>query len=107
MNYKDRIERSVPVFSDMVSRVTPFIRQTIIAGGSAGSHTVSAINKGDQLVSALHLDFTDASETGADITSEFILDTGQIVQNDGALDNTGGTDTTGGFILLLWIAFAE
>lgn len=107
MSYKDRIERSVPVFSEMLKRVTPFIRQTIIAGGAAGAHTVAAINKGDQLVSALHVDFTDASETGADITDEFVLDTGQIVQNDGALNNTGGTDTTGGFIVLLWIAYAE
>lgn len=73
-------------------------RQTIIAGGSAGNHTVSGIAAGDTLVSVLHLDMTDASEAGADLTSEFSITAANTI------NNTGETDTTGGFLVVTYLA---
>ncbi len=50
MSYKERIQRAIPIWRQMLERPTPFVRQVAIAGGSAGIHTVTAIKKGDQLV---------------------------------------------------------
>jgi len=106
MGLKDRMRRAGPIWKRIVDRSDSFFRSTIIAGGSAGDHTVTGIKKGDKLVSVLHVDFTDASETGADITSEF-GGNGKIVEVDDTLNNTGGTDTTGGFLLVAWEAYDE
>lgn len=73
------------------------IKLTIIAGGAAGAHTVTGIATNDGLRSVLHVDFTDASETGADLTSEFTITAANTI------DNTGGTATTGGFLIVLYI----
>ncbi len=67
---------------------------TIIAGGAAGDHTVAGVRVGDVLKSVLHVDFTDASETGADITAEFSITA------DDTINNAGGTNTTGGFLIV-------
>ena len=69
---------------------------TIIAGGSAGAHTVTGIATTDTLIGVIEMDFTDASETGADLLSEFSI-TGA-----NTIDNTAGTDTTGGFLLVFY-----
>ena len=69
---------------------------TIIAGGSAGAHTVTGIATTDTLFGVIEMDFTDASETGADLLSEFSI-TGA-----NTIDNTAGTDTTGGFLLVFY-----
>ncbi len=74
------------------------IQQTIIAGGTAGAHTVTGIAVGDRLISVIEMDFTDASETGADLTSEFT------VSAVDEIDNTAGTDTSGGFLLVTYAA---
>lgn len=73
------------------------VSQTIIAGGAAGNHTVTGIGVEDTLVSVLHVDFTDASETGADRTGEFTISAANTI------NNTGGTDTTGGFLIVTWL----
>lgn len=72
------------------------VKATIIAGGAAGDHTVTGIRVGDTLVCVLHVDFTDASETGTNITSEFT-----ITAND-TINNAGGTVTTGGFLVVIY-----
>lgn len=72
------------------------IEQTIVAGGAAGAHVVTGILTTDKLLSVIHLDMTDASETGADLTSEFSISAAD------AIDNTGGTATTGGFLLVTY-----
>jgi len=72
------------------------VKATIIAGGAAGDHTVTGIAVGDSLVAVLHVDFTDVSETGADITSEFSI------SGASTINNTGGTATTGGFLVVVW-----
>lgn len=71
--------------------------QTVIAGGAAGAHTVTGIATGDTLVSVLHVDFTDASETGEDLTSEFTITAADTI------DNTAGTASTGGFLVVTYL----
>ena len=75
---------------------TGIVKATIIAGGAAGDHTVSGIATGDNLVAVLHVDFTDASETGTDITGEFTISAADTI------NNTGGTDSTGGFLVVVY-----
>lgn len=72
------------------------IEQTIVAGGAAGNHTVTGIKTTDKLLAVIHLDMTDASETGDDVTSEFSITAADTI------NNTGGTDTTDGFLLVTY-----
>ena len=72
------------------------VRTTIIAGGAAGDHTVTGIEVGDALRAVLHIDGTDASETYDDLTIEFSI-TGA-----DTINNTGGTDTTGGGLVVVY-----
>ncbi|MFQ5775856.1 MAG: hypothetical protein ACE5GS_15140 [Kiloniellaceae bacterium] len=74
------------------------VKTTIIAGGVAGAHTVTGIKTRDSLVSVLHLDMTDASETGADLTAEFSISAANTI------DNTAGTATTGGFLVVTYLS---
>lgn len=107
MSYKERLERSYPVMKELFQRDTPFIRQTLVAGGIAGKIAVSDIKKGDQIVSVMESAATSAVLT--DRTSEFVANTdkGWIVRENGNIDNTGGTDTTGDSLIVTWIAWAE
>jgi hypothetical protein len=41
---------------------------------------------------------TDASETGADLLSEFSISAANTI------DNTAGTDTTGGFLVVAYLS---
>lgn len=74
------------------------VKTTIIAGGAAGAHTVTGIKTRDTLVSVLHLDMTDASETGVNRTAEFSITAANTI------DNTGGTATTGGFLVVTYLS---
>ena len=93
MNYKSRIIKAFPVFSKMLSRSTPLIRQVIVSGAAAGDVTVAAIKKEDELFSVLNL--TDLT----DVTSEFKI------RVDGKINNTGGTTTASKKVLVSWIAW--
>ena len=106
-NYKERIERAYPVFKEMLQRPTPFFRQVLVAGGAAGKIAVADIKKGDQLVSVMESAATSAVLT--DRTSEFVANTddGWIIREDGNIDNTGGTDTTGDSLLVAWVSWSE
>lgn len=67
----------------------------VIAGGSAGDHTVPGpIDAGDDLLSVRHV--SADLVTNADITAEFTIDGANLINN--AL----GTDTTGNFIVITW-----
>lgn len=79
-----------------VTNFAPDLKQTIVAGAAAGNVTVTGIKPFDKLVSVLHVDFTDASETGQDLTSEF-----SITAVD-TINNTGGTASTGGFLIVTY-----
>ncbi|KKK47210.1 hypothetical protein LCGC14_3157480, partial [marine sediment metagenome] len=74
------------------------VETTILAGGAAGNHTVTGIKTRDTLVSVLEVDFTDASETGADLTSEFTISAADTI------NNAAGTDTTGGFLIVTYLS---
>lgn len=74
------------------------VKTTIVAGGAAGDHTVTGIKARDTLVSVLHQDYTDASETGDDLTGEFSISA------DDTINNGGGTATTGGFLVVTYLS---
>ncbi|PYE86904.1 hypothetical protein [Phyllobacterium leguminum] len=69
----------------------------MIAGGPVGEHIVpGSIRDGDTLLSVEHI--TDGTPpTRADITAEFSITPGK----GGSITNTT-TDTTGGFLHVLW-----
>lgn len=74
-------------------------KSAVIAGGAAGSHTVTGIKAGDELITVIRFvgagtDITDV----ADLTSEFD------VTADDTINNTGGTATTGSKLLVLYIS---
>jgi hypothetical protein len=115
MSFKERIQRAIPIWRQMLERLTPFVRQAIVVGGSAGVLTVAAIKKGDQLVGVVKLpeiaqvsiaggsagDHTVTGITtadklisvinladGVDLTSEFSITAADTI------NNAAGTDTT-------------
>lgn len=95
MSFKTRLKKAYSVFSSMLSRSTPFVRQVIVTGAAAGDVTVAAIKKEDELVSVLNLsDLTD-------VTSEFK------VLVDGKINNTGGTTTATKKVMVTWLAWTE
>ena len=107
MSYKTRLQRAFPIFSAMFSRTKSPAMQTIIAGGTAGDHTVAGIKKNDELVGIVHVDIvlTDGTPntrawTINDLKSEFTV-------SDGKINNVGGTNTTGGFLIVTWFAWTE
>lgn len=68
---------------------------TSIAGGAAGDHTVTGITTSDVLTGVIHLsETTDTLDTVDDLTSEFSITGADTINND------GGTNTTGGFLLV-------
>lgn len=106
MTFKERLEKALPVFSHMLSRSTPFVRQSLVDGGAAGEIAVAGIKKGDQLVAVI--ESADSSAALTDRTSEFVAncDPGQIITKDGVIDNTGGTATTNDDLLVTWLSWA-
>ncbi len=73
--------------------VASWLKVTEIAGGAAGNHTLSGIKVGDQLISVFYEPGTGASSL---LTSEFSITA------DDTINNTGGTDTTGGKLFVQW-----
>ena len=71
--------------------------QTIVAGAAAGNVTVTGITMKDELVSVIKMDFTDASEAAADLTSEFSITAADTI------NNAAGTSSSGGFLLVTYI----
>lgn len=80
----------------MTTHISHNLGFTIIAGGAAGDHTLTGITTKDKLLGVLHVDFTDASETGDDLLSEFSITA------DDTINNAAGTDTSGGFLIILY-----
>ena len=81
---------------------------TTIAGGTAGNHTVTGIKTNDKLRAVLTLDFTLTEGTPntrtwavSDLTSEFSISAADTI------NNTGGTDTSGGILLVLYLAASD
>lgn len=77
------------------------LKSAVIAGGAAGTHTVTGITTADTLVSVVQLDrnATAANITIADLTSEF-----SITDADELTNTT--TNTTGDALLVLYVSHA-
>ena len=72
------------------------VKMGTVDGGSAGSLTYSDIAAEDKVLGVLGINFTDTSEAITEYTSEFSA-------ADGAIDNTGGTDTSGQILIFIWL----
>lgn len=75
-----------------------FLGKGVVTGGAAGDHTVTGIATTDELVLVLYFvgagtDVTDIT----DLTSEFTITAANTI------NNTGGTATTGGKLLVLYL----
>jgi hypothetical protein len=89
-------------FSDVEiepSGIISKVRQYLIAGGAAGNHTLTGIDlERDRLVSVWYFNLAEGAPntiTGvADLTSEFSITA------DDTINNTGGTATTGGLLIV-------
>lgn len=85
-------------------KVESFVKMSVLAGGAAGDITLTGIAVGDVLIGVLRFDVeTDKGDnaTGnkvqnvSDLTSEFTVGANKI-------NNTGGTNTTGDILVVLW-----
>lgn len=94
-NFRDRLSRAFPVFSDMLKRSKSIIGQTTASGAAAGDVTVTGIKPDDELVAVINL--ADA----ADLTDEFTITA------DDTINNAGGTSTATDNLLVTWIKYAE
>lgn len=77
------------------------INLDLITGGAAGNHTLTGVTTADSLIAVMY--FVGA---GTDVTN--VLDIGsefQITAPD-TIANAGGTNTTGGKMLVLWLDVA-
>lgn len=78
------------------TQVIPAVRTAYVAGGSAGNHTLSGITLKDSLLSVHHISLTEGAPNTfsavEDLTSEFSITAADTI------NNTGGTDTTGGLL---------
>ncbi len=71
------------------------IGKAVISGGAAGAHTLpGAIGSGDNLIAVHHVSADLVTNT--DLTSEFSITSANTI------DNTGGTNTTGNFLVVVW-----
>lgn len=70
---------------------------TVIDGGAAGNHTVTGIAVGDELLGVVHITGDGTQLTGGeDLLSEFTITAANTI------NNTGGTATTNGILLILY-----
>ena len=79
--------------------IIPALRTAVIAGGSAGNHSVAAIKAGDMI--ALVWEAAVTTDLFTDRTAEFKKASGDVTA-DGIINNTSGTDTTNDQLLVGW-----
>jgi hypothetical protein len=75
-----------------LATVSTWLKQTLVAGDTAGDHTVTGIAVGDEIISVMH----NTAGTLADVTDEFSI------TDDDTVSNLGGTDTSSDQLLILW-----
>ena len=75
---------------------TGFLKVAVINGGAAGTHTVTGIATGDALISVLHLPDAGAVDTIVALTGEFTITAADTI------NNTGGTASTNGKLLVIY-----
>jgi hypothetical protein len=91
----------VDASTPLPSGVIPRVRTAYIAGGSAGAHTLTGIQDDfDMIIQVTHLALTEGApntfSAPDDLTSEFTI------SDDDEIDNTAGTDSTGGLLIVVW-----
>ena len=109
MGLRSRMLRSGPMWRKLVERSDTMIRSVLVAGSTAGFITCAGVKQNDKLVAVFHY---TAGATLADLTSEFLGKTdvtgnGAVIQSDDQVNNTGGTDTSGDQLLVVWEAYDE
>lgn len=103
MILKDRMLNASPIWRRIVKRAFGIedkgvvMAQTVL-GAAAGAVTVSKIKANDHLVNVTHI---PAATQGEDLTSEFSITA------DATINNTGGTASTGGVLIVIWEAFDD
>jgi hypothetical protein len=83
----------MPRSSEGEAHINPSLRYATIAGGGAGAHTVTGIRPND-VIKAVQ----PVNAASANLVDEFTITA------DDTIDNTGGTDTTGDTLLIVWVA---
>lgn len=84
--------------------INPMMEFTVIGGGSAGNHTVTGIRPEDTLKAVIGFTFNEGTPntgTARALTSEFSITA------DDTINNTGGTDTTGGILFVFYLDMPE
>lgn len=106
MGLRDRLKKIDPGTKAMLNRPDTNIRQFIAAGAVAGDITVTGLRKGDKIISVVYR--LTAAGNLADFTSEFgsggagdKRGNGAILTRDNVINNTGGTTTASGQIIVL------
>lgn len=69
---------------------------TLVAGGSAGNHTVTGITTADRLAFVGHFETAASIATLANLTAEFTITA------TNTINNTSGTDTTNDQLMVIW-----
>jgi hypothetical protein len=74
-----------------------FAKHFLVAGGAAGNFSVTGIETGDELDEVLYFVGAGTAVTDVqDLTSQFTISA------NGTINNTGGTPSTGGELLVRW-----
>lgn len=71
------------------------IRTRVVAGAAAGNMTVTGIALGDKLIAVQRID-----AAAADLVSEFTVSAADTI------NNTSGTSTATGLVLVIWEAYS-
>lgn len=75
-------------------------RRSFIAGGAAGNLTVTGISLDDKIIQVIHIALSEGApntfDAPADLTSEFSITAANTI------NNTGGTATTDGLVIVEW-----
>jgi len=106
MGLKDRMKKMSPEAKARVNRADTSIRQFIAAGAAAGDITVTGLRPGDKIISVVYR--LTAAGNLTDLTSEFSggsagdrKGNGGLISRPNTINNTGGTATSSGQIIVL------
>ena len=89
---------TINITSSGITVNTQAFHAKMISGGAAGLHAVSGMTAGSSLIDVAYLyGLGNASPfTASDLTSQFTVASGNI-------NNTGGSNTAGGYLWVQWI----
>ena len=106
MSLKSRLLRMTPLAKALILRPDTNIRQFIAAGAVAGNITVTGLRKGDKLISVVYRltaagDLVDMTDDFGSGTAGAKRGNGAILTEDNVINNTGGSTTASGQIIVL------